>query len=169
MPDRPPTALDRLNAADGGTLDALLREVCASRAWVSAVAVTRPWADGAALLTAAGAATARLTDADLAEAMAGHARIGAPRKGDPASEREQAGVRGAGGALLAELREANAAYEARFGQVFLICATGRGAAEMLAALRERCGNDPAAEREAVRGELAKINAIRLGRLLEEGS
>jgi len=137
--------------------------MCASRAWVAAMAAARPWDGRAGLLAANDAATAALTEADLAEAMAGHARIGRPKEGDAASQREQAGVRGADAALLAELAEANAAYEARFGHVFLICATGRGAAEMLAALRERCGNDPATEREVVREELRKINAIRLER------
>ena len=69
-------------------------------------------------------------------------------------------------AVLDELHEANAAYEAKFGHVFLICATGRTAATMLAALRERHPNDPATEAEIVRGELRKINDIRLNRLLD---
>jgi 2-oxo-4-hydroxy-4-carboxy-5-ureidoimidazoline decarboxylase len=146
--------------------DAVLGEICASRAWVAAMAAARPWPGGAALLAANDTATAALGEADLAEAIAGHARIGRPREGDAASRREQAGVRGADAALLAELAEANAAYEARFGHVFLICATGRGAAEMLAALRERYGNDPAAEWEVVREELRRINAIRLERWAE---
>ncbi|WP_055589749.1 2-oxo-4-hydroxy-4-carboxy-5-ureidoimidazoline decarboxylase [Peterkaempfera griseoplana] len=167
MPYRPPTALDRLNSAPAAELDALLREVCASGGWASAVAATRPWPDAAALLAAADAAVARLDEAGLREALAGHARIGTPREGDAVSQREQSGVRGAGAEVLDQLREANAAYEARFGHLFLICATGRTAESMLAALHERCGHDPAAERETVRGELAKINAIRLRRLLEE--
>ncbi|WP_377272244.1 2-oxo-4-hydroxy-4-carboxy-5-ureidoimidazoline decarboxylase [Peterkaempfera sp. SMS 1(5)a] len=167
MPNHPQTGLDRLNAASSAELDALLREVCASRGWASAVAATRPWPDGAALLAAGDAAVAELGEAGLREALAGHARIGAPKDGDAVSRREQSGVRGAGEGLLRELREANAAYEARFGHVFLICATGRSAESMLAALRERCGHDPAAERETVRGELGRINAIRLRRLLEE--
>jgi 2-oxo-4-hydroxy-4-carboxy-5-ureidoimidazoline decarboxylase len=60
--------------------------------------------------------------------------------------------------------EGNRAYEERFGHVFLICATGLSAAEMLAALRERLGNDVEAERAAVRAELAKIVDLRLARL-----
>ncbi len=63
----------------------------------------------------------------------------------------------------AGLRAANLAYEERFGHVFLICATGRSAAGMLAALRGRLGNDPAAEREVVRDELRRIVALRLGK------
>ncbi|MGA5700454.1 2-oxo-4-hydroxy-4-carboxy-5-ureidoimidazoline decarboxylase [Peterkaempfera bronchialis] len=144
----------------------MLREVCASRAWATAVAAARPWADRAALLAAGEAAVARLTAADLAEAMAGHARIGAPGGGGATARREQTGVMGADPALLAELRAANAAYEAKFGHVFLIRATGRTAAGMLAALRERYGNDAATETELIRAELRSINAVRLARLLD---
>ena len=47
--------------------------------------------------------------------------------------------------------------------MFLICATGLRASDMLIALHERLGNDPAAEREVVRGELGKIAALRLAK------
>ncbi len=99
--------------------------------------------------------------------MAGHARIGRPKAGDATSEREQAGIHGVDTALLDDLHEANSAYEAKFGHVFLICATGRTAATMLASLRERFPNDAATEAEIVRGELRKINDIRINRLLDE--
>ncbi|MGO4754635.1 2-oxo-4-hydroxy-4-carboxy-5-ureidoimidazoline decarboxylase, partial [Streptomyces sp. 2MCAF27] len=62
-------------------------------------------------------------------------------------------------------------YQERHGHVFLICATGRGGEEMLAALNERIGNDTDTEREIVRTELGKINRNRLARLMtrdEEG-
>lgn len=59
----------------------------------------------------------------------------------------------------------NAAYEQRFGHVYLVCATGRSAAELLAIARERLGHDPAAEQDVVRRELAAINRIRLDKLL----
>ncbi|MFF4649186.1 2-oxo-4-hydroxy-4-carboxy-5-ureidoimidazoline decarboxylase [Streptomyces sp. NPDC001380] len=161
--------LDRLNAAPRAELEALLRGVCTARAWVSAVAASRPWADGAALLAAGAAATAALTPDGLAEAVAGHARIGAPEEGGADSRREQAGVADADPALLAELRTAVAAYEERFGHAFLIRATGRTAAEMLAAARDRYANAPAAEWEHVRRELGGINVLRLERLLAGGA
>jgi 2-oxo-4-hydroxy-4-carboxy-5-ureidoimidazoline decarboxylase len=99
--------------------------------------------------------------------MAGHARIGTPKPGDATSEREQAGVAGAQQELLDALAAANASYEEKFGHVFLICATGRTAETMFAAIRERYPNDAATEREIVRGELGKINDIRIDRLLHE--
>ena len=158
-------ALRELAATPAAGLEKTLLEICSSPRWAAAVASARPWADPAALLAANAAATAALTAADLADAMAGHARIGSPEPGDATSEREQAGVHGADTALLNGLRAANAAYEARFGHVFLICATGRSAAAMLAALRERLPNDAATEAEIVRGELRRINDIRINRLL----
>ncbi|MFF8771081.1 2-oxo-4-hydroxy-4-carboxy-5-ureidoimidazoline decarboxylase [Kitasatospora sp. NPDC015120] len=168
MTDRPhdPDVLHALAAADAAGLRATLLDVCASPAWAEAVAATRPWRDRRALLDAAAEATAALSAADLREAMAGHARIGAPGAGDATAEREQSRIRGADRALLDELDRANAAYEAKFGHVFLICATGRTAATVLAALRERHAHDPATETEIARGELRKINDLRIARLLD---
>mgnify|MGYP000045847021 CR=1 FL=1 len=68
-------------------------------------------------------------------------------------------------AVLAELKELNAAYEDRFGHVYLVFANGRPAAELLAILKERIRNDPATERRVMRAELAKINRSRLIRML----
>ncbi|WP_406087902.1 2-oxo-4-hydroxy-4-carboxy-5-ureidoimidazoline decarboxylase [Kitasatospora purpeofusca] len=162
-----PHALDALAAADAADLREILLDVCTSPGWADAVAAARPWKDRRALLEANAKAMAGLSVSDLHEAMAGHARIGAPKPGDATSEREQAGVHGADAALLDELRRANAAYEAEFGHVFLICATGLTAAAMLDALRERRSNDPATEAEIVRGELRRINDIRINRLLDD--
>ncbi|MFJ1702750.1 2-oxo-4-hydroxy-4-carboxy-5-ureidoimidazoline decarboxylase [Kitasatospora sp. NPDC088346] len=166
-PHPSPAALGTLSAAPAAELRETLLEICSSPGWAASVAATRPWSDRDALLAANAAAMAALTPADLADAMAGHARIGKPRTGDATSEREQAGIRGVDSALLDDLHEANAAYEAKFGHVFLICATGRTAATMLASLRERFPNDAATEAEIVRGELRKINDIRINRLLDE--
>lgn len=164
-PEPAGAGLARLNAAGPGDALKLLGEVCASRAWIDTVAARRPYRDIDELFAASDLAMAGLTAADLDEAMAGHAVIGKPRAGDSTSEREQAGVRGAGDDLLTELADANREYFERFGHVFLICATGKGAAEMLAALRGRLGNDAATEREIAREELRKINRIRLEKLV----
>jgi 2-oxo-4-hydroxy-4-carboxy-5-ureidoimidazoline decarboxylase len=164
------TPLDTLNAlaaTDPAALRALLLDICASPRWAAEVAATHPWPDRAALLAANAAASAALTSADLAQALAGHAQLGHPAPGDATSHREQAGLHDADQALLDEIDQANAAYRAKFGQVFLLCATGRTAQSVLAALRERYPNDPATEAETVRGELRRINDIRLNRLLDQ--
>ncbi|MER5866406.1 2-oxo-4-hydroxy-4-carboxy-5-ureidoimidazoline decarboxylase [Kitasatospora sp. NPDC002040] len=161
-----PTTPDALSAIPAAALTETLLEICSSPRWAAAVAETRPWSDPAELLAANEAAMAELSVEDLGDAMAGHARIGKPKTGDATSEREQAGIQGVDSALLDELHEANAAYEAKFGHVFLICATGRTAGTMLAALRERFPNDAATEAAIVRGELRKINDIRINRLFD---
>lgn len=166
MTSRVPPGLARLNSAGDQAVAALLHEVCAAGPWVAAVAAGRPYPDPAGLYDAADGALAALDDAGLAEAMAGHPPIGRPRPGDPVSAHEQRGMARAPEALRTEVRELNLAYQERFGHVFLICATGLSAGRMRDALRTRLDNPPEREREIVRGELGKINRIRLTRLVE---
>jgi 2-oxo-4-hydroxy-4-carboxy-5-ureidoimidazoline decarboxylase len=82
------------------------------------------------------------------------------------SRAEQSGVIDSTDEVSGELREGNIAYEHRFGWVFLICAAGLSAEEMLAALRERLTNDDDRERATVRTELWKITDLRLTKLME---
>jgi 2-oxo-4-hydroxy-4-carboxy-5-ureidoimidazoline decarboxylase len=79
------------------------------------------------------------------------------------SQQEQAAAAHAGADVQAALGAGNAEYEERFGHVFLICATGRSATEILSALHSRLGHDPAAEREVVRAELIQIVRLRLAK------
>ena len=81
------------------------------------------------------------------------------------SAREQSGVSGADTAVIDELKKYNAAYEDKFGHVYLVFANGRPADELLGILKERMDNDPATERRVLRTELAKINRSRLIRML----
>jgi OHCU decarboxylase len=154
--------LNRMSAAD---LRGRLLEVCASPRWADAVLGSRPFATPGALYAVADGALAGLSDADLDHALAGHPRIG-ERAESAASRREQAGV--SGDATLAALAEGNREYEARFGHVYLVCASGRSGEELLAVLRARLRNDPATERRVVREELGKINRLRLERLVATG-
>ncbi|MFF7852959.1 2-oxo-4-hydroxy-4-carboxy-5-ureidoimidazoline decarboxylase [Streptomyces sp. NPDC007904] len=162
-----PPGLARFNALEEHAALAALREACASSAWVRRLLAGRPYATVEALLAAGDAAVADLTAADLEEAMAGHPPIGRPEPGDPLSAREQSGMAGAPDRLRAEMLELNRAYREKFGHVFLVCATGRTGEQLRDAVRERIGNAPEREREIVRGELGKINRIRLARLVEE--
>lgn len=143
---------------------------CASRRWAQALAaMRRDVADLDDLLAASDAVLTDLDDNDITEALSAHPRIGERAAGDGVeagwSRREQSGAAHAPAATLAELRELNAAYEQRFGHVFLICATGLSAEQMLAALRQRLGNAPDTERGVVREELRRITRLRLGRLV----
>ncbi|HYJ67826.1 MAG TPA: 2-oxo-4-hydroxy-4-carboxy-5-ureidoimidazoline decarboxylase [Nocardioidaceae bacterium] len=141
-----------------------LRGCCASVHWAERIASGRPYERADDLYAAADATLATLAEADIDEALAAHPRIG-DRPTGADSRREQAGVAGASEQTLADLAAANRAYEARFGHVYLVCATGKSADELLDIARSRLSNDPATERRVLRAELAKINHIRLTRLL----
>ena len=155
--------LHEWNALGAADAERELRQVCAAPRWASEVAAGRPHADVGALQAAAQAA---LTDADLDEAMAGHPRIG-DRGAGGASRREQSGVAGADPGVLDALADGNRAYEERFGHVYLVCASGRSASELLTILRARLGNDPGTERAVALRELAAINRLRIARLFGE--
>ncbi|MEU3350941.1 2-oxo-4-hydroxy-4-carboxy-5-ureidoimidazoline decarboxylase [Streptomyces sp. NPDC037389] len=156
--------LTRFNAAEDDTARAALHEICASTAWREEILARRPYRDAEELLAVSDTAVARLSPDDLVEAMAAHPPIGRPRPGDPVSAREQRGMMGASDLLKAEMLELGLAYQEKFGHVFLICATGLTAEQMRDSVRNRIDNPPEREREIVRGELGRINRIRLARL-----
>lgn len=153
------------DAPDDERLRAELAACCAAREWIAALLAGRPYAGLAELYAASDAATSALTDMGLAEALAGHPRIGDRPHGEW-SRQEQSGMSVADAGTRAELAVANAAYEQRFGQIYLVCASGRSAEELLAVCRGRLANDPATERGVLLGELSRINRIRLAKLLD---
>ena len=154
--------LTRLNALPAGDAVGLLIGCCSAPGWARRVAARRPFGSVDDLLAAAAAAWAAREPGELEAAMAGHPRIG-ERSLSMQSRQEQSGVGSDPGTIQA-LREANAAYEDRFGHVFLICASGRGPDEILAELRRRMAHDPATELEVAAAEIGKINALRLRKL-----
>jgi 2-oxo-4-hydroxy-4-carboxy-5-ureidoimidazoline decarboxylase len=159
--------LDWLNTAPDDELRTALLACCAAERWAARIAAHRPYPDEDALSAASDEATAALNDAGLAEALAGHPRIGERVSGHGGawSRQEQSGVADAGDDVRARLAAANAAYEERFGHVYLVFATGKSAEELLAISTARLRNDSATERGIVLAELAKINRLRLGKLL----
>lgn len=163
------SALAAFNALDPDTAGNALLGCCTSREWARTLAARRPFPDTDALYDAADTCVAELDADAMAQALAGHPRIGErpTGPGHESSAREQAGVTGARRQVLDEIAEGNARYEDRFGHVYLVCATGRSADELLAVLRDRLDNDAVTEDRVTRTELAKINRIRLGRMLQE--
>jgi OHCU decarboxylase len=159
--------LDRFNGLPEAEAAEALLAVCRSRRWAGRVAAGRPYADLAALEKAADQAFDALGAEDWREAFAAHPRIGEAGGAAPAwSRQEQAGVGAAGREVQERLARGNAAYEARFGHVFLIAAAGRDAAEILGELERRLDNDPASELEEAAGQQRRIARQRLERLVE---
>jgi len=154
---------DFLNELPADEARAALHRCCGSRRWVAEMLARRPWPSAAALYGDAGAVWAALGRADILEAFAQHPRIGASG-GDSWSRQEQAGAAEADDATLRALREANDRYFDRFGYIFIVCATGKTAAEMLALVQRRLSNDPTRELAIAAAEQARITRLRLEKL-----
>jgi 2-oxo-4-hydroxy-4-carboxy-5-ureidoimidazoline decarboxylase len=156
----------RLNAMPQAQARDALIHCGGSRRWAEAMLARRPFGDDAALHAAADQLWATLEPGDILEAVGHHPRIGAElaKLRDRYAATEQSGVAGASEDTLIALRDGNLEYERRFGHIFIVCATGKSAAEMLAILRQRLEDDPADELEITAGELAKIMHIRLEKL-----
>lgn len=141
--------------------------------WVEALLTERPYADRSTLLDAADRHARGVTDDEVDAALARHPRIGERASG---SDRESAWSRGeqsrfgsSGGSNASgedEFHRAQAAYEAQFGRIYLVCASGRTRDDLLGDLRSRLDNDPATERRVVADELRKIALLRIGKALD---
>jgi 2-oxo-4-hydroxy-4-carboxy-5-ureidoimidazoline decarboxylase len=153
-----------LNALPDDGLRAALHRCCASRQWVKRMVAGRGYADDGALFVAADREWWALDRADWLEAFAAHPRIG-EQTADAWTRHEQGGVKRAASDLRLALREENRAYERRFGHIYLVCATGRSAAELLQDLQRRLANDPDKELRVAAGEQAKITRLRLEKLV----
>ena len=162
--------MDAFNAVDADAAAAMIHPCCASTAWARTIVAGRPYADLDELVLASDPVIKGLSWADVEEALAAHPRIGDRPKVAVSTEKrwsqgEQAGVADADQGVLTALADGNAAYEARFGHVYLVNASGKSAEELLGILQDRLDNDPAHEHDVVRGELAAITRLRLTKLL----
>lgn len=143
---------------------ASLSACCGSSKWVEAMLAGGPFADSEALLSTAETVWWNLQSIDWLEAFAAHPRIGDKQVTGLCSQ-EQSGVHSAPDYLLDGLAEGNREYEQRYGWKFLIKATGKTAAEMLAALQCRLQNEKSQELRIAAAEQAKITRLRLEKLL----
>jgi allantoicase len=153
-----------LNLLPASQAERELLACCGSREWARRMAAARPFGDDEELAERADKVWESLGPGDWLEAFGAHPRIG-ERSASAWSAGEQAGVAGADPEVLAALAEGNRAYERRFGHVFLVFASGRGAAELLAELRARLGNDPETELGLAADAQRRITRLRLDKLL----
>lgn len=123
----------------------------------------QPFKNRDELLTAADEVWKSLQEHDWLEAFAHHPRIGGRAEG--VAKQEQSGVDRADDKILSAIAVGNRRYEEKFGFIFLICATGKSAREMLATLEARLQNDRATELKIAVEEQAKITKLRLERIL----
>jgi 2-oxo-4-hydroxy-4-carboxy-5-ureidoimidazoline decarboxylase len=149
-----------------------LSRCCGSSAWVVVMAARRPFGSLEHLLATANEVWARLTPADWKEAFAHHPKIGEVESlkqkfgSTPAwATDEQSGARNADEKILRRLAAGNAEYEKKFGYIFIVCATGKTAAEMCELLYARLPNKPDAEILIAAEEQRRITRLRLEKLL----
>jgi allantoicase len=165
--------LEQLNQATKEAAEADFLNCCGSQTWARLMTEARPFADVAELIKQAEQIWLNLEAKDWLEAFAAHPKIGA-RKADLQqsaqsaewSNAEQAGTRTAADSLRDELEKANRLYEEKFGFIFIVCATGKSAEEMLDLCRRRVRNDADSEIRIAADEQRKITEIRLKKLLE---
>jgi OHCU decarboxylase len=130
------------------------------------MAWARPFENVAALMRVAEREWWKSGEADFLEAFGAHPRIG-DKSGGKWSAQEQAGASAAALSTLEKLKAQNDAYFGKHGFIFIVCATGRSAEEMLSLLEARLSNDRAAELRTAAEEQAKITQLRLNKWLEE--
>lgn len=145
---------------------------CVSDRWLDGMLARCPFPSREALLQAGDAVWEALEEADILQAFTGHPKIGDAgslgkkyaASGSQAAA-EQAGVDAADEALIARLAEGNARYLARFGFIFIVCASGKSASEMCALLEQRLGNERDRELRVAAEEQRKILQLRLEKML----
>lgn len=141
-----------------------------SQAWAEGMAALRPFDTPFDLTCTADRIWQSLAESDWQQAFDSHPRIGeqhaksATEASLAFSSTEQSAAN-PDDAIKAELAAANREYDAKFGRIFIVCATGKSAAEMLAILRQRLHNDPATELREACEQQRQITQIRLRKWL----
>ena len=164
---------ERINQAAQDEAESLLKDCCGSWRWAKLMAVARPFRNEHAVTETAARIWNELEPVDWQDAFWSHPMIGGgpnPAQKERSanwSVEEQAGMDFAGEALQNDLAAANREYYAKFGYIFIVCAMGKTAEEMLANCRARLSNDPETEMHTAAAEQQKITEIRLMKLLSQ--
>lgn len=164
--------LERINQAGKAEAESMFRDLCGSAEWASRMTISRPFTSESELMDTAAVIWNDLQTADWLEAFSAHPKIGEMKPAPAQQARsaewsagEQAGMNSANELLRHELARVNSRYNERFGFIFIVCATGKNAAEMLELCRFRLGNDRETEIVIAAREQQKITEIRLRKLL----
>ena len=166
--------LVRWNSLDADTAAREALPCCGSQAWADALASRRPIADESSLLEASRAIWHTLPQEAWQEAFDSHPRIGQAHAQKHAtaeslrwSAHEQRTALSEDDETRLALAEASRRYEEKFGRIFIVCASGKTAAEMFTILEARMKNDPATELHEAAEQQRLITELRLHRWLEQ--
>ncbi len=165
--------VEKLNRLPPDEARRVLLDCCGSTRWVEGVAALRPFWDVGQCLIIGERVWRELDCSDWLEAFRAHPKIG-ERKAEAAvsdearrwSEGEQERASDAASETLDALASANREYEEKFGFIFIVCASGKTAEQMLALLRGRIGNDPETELRVSREEQWLITQLRVRKFLK---
>ncbi len=174
--DSQPASLAWLNALPPNEVSKELLKCCGSAQWAQTMAQRRPYQSVEELARTANDVWWSLSHADWLEAFRSHPPIGkklgekdaageVAKQSQQWSGQEQAAVHEADDDTINSLARLNREYEQKFGFIFIVCATGKSAAEMLAILRQRLPNEIDAELRIAATEQAKITELRLKKLV----
>jgi OHCU decarboxylase len=165
--------MDWLNGLSGSEAQTEFLKCCGSRTWARRMVENRPFANIEGLTVKATEIWWDLDRDDWLEAFRSHPRIGERKAAAEVSAQaqswsgqEQSGVQNSAAQTLNELATLNHEYEARFGYIYIVCATGKSSEEMLSILKTRIGNAAATELPIAAAEQAKITELRLRKLIQ---
>jgi OHCU decarboxylase len=166
--------VDGLNNLSASQAESIFLDCCGSREWARRMIEARPFTSEEELLLRAEQIWWVLQPTDWLEAFAAHPKIGAKKAAPSQAERaaewskgEQAGMDDAADLTREELARVNVEYEQKFGRIYIVCATGKSAEEMLEICRERLNSSPENELPIAAEEQRKITEIRLRKLLQD--
>ena len=160
-----------LNSLKVNEAEAAFLDCCGSQKWARRMAAERPFRMLDDLYSAAEATWFSSTPADWLEAFAAHPKIGTSSTAKSRSGKWSAGEQDKAGKASDEVKrkldEVNRLYEEKFGFIFIVCATGRTAEDLLADCIARLRNSAADEIRIAAREQHDITVLRLNKLLEK--
>ncbi|MEW5798736.1 MAG: 2-oxo-4-hydroxy-4-carboxy-5-ureidoimidazoline decarboxylase [Bacteroidota bacterium] len=163
--------LEEFNVLSDEKFFAELERCCGSRQWINGMKKKRPYNSFTSIFQHADNVWKSLSQDDWKEAFTHHPKIGdvenvRKKFGSTGNwaESEQRGVQNSSEEILRQLAEGNNSYEKKFGYIFIVCATGKNADEMLSILNSRLNNSVEQEIHIAAEEQRKITRIRLEKL-----
>jgi OHCU decarboxylase len=164
--------LEHLNSLQPSRAEEEFLKCCGSQSWARLMTAARPFATLAKLIKESDRIWWSLASADWLEAFRSHPRIGEREAVEQTSfdahkwsEQEQSGTHDATRDEVRFLADLNSKYEQRFGYIFIVCATGKSANEMLENLEIRLHNEPESELRIAAKEQSRITQLRLQKMI----
>ncbi|MDA7747032.1 2-oxo-4-hydroxy-4-carboxy-5-ureidoimidazoline decarboxylase [Psychromonas sp.] len=165
-------SLEKINNANTEEIYRIFESCCCAPKWIESMTNARPFAQPEDMLTASDKIFKQLTKADYLIAFEGHPQIGNLQtlqskyaNTSESASHEQSGMSEADKSVIEEMHDLNLKYLEKFGFIFIVCASGKSAQQMLDLIKSRINNEHYSELTIAGIEQAKITHIRLEKLL----